>query len=174
MDHISNYMNPNPDFKWVQFLPDQCVGKVRQSYKAGLFSFKFSIHDVSKNGPIEFKEQPAWNKKVAKRSNPVKIRAYIYQCNDLPAADAEGTSDPYVVAWDTVPEVKKTKVVEDNCNPLFYDTLELEYEVNDPENLESFPPFIFDVYDHDDGLFDSEPDYLGRAIVEPEDCAIIM
>jgi hypothetical protein len=129
---------------------------------------------VAKDGAIEYKDHAAWNKKVAKRSNPVKIRAYVYQCNDLPAADAEGTSDPYVVAWDTVAEVKKTKVVEDNCNPLFYDTLELEYEVNDTDNLESYPPFIFDVYDHDDGLFDSEPDFLGRAIVEPEDCEIIM
>lgn len=36
------------------------------------------------------------------RSTPVKIRAYIYLCLDLPAADAEGTSDPFLVIWDTV------------------------------------------------------------------------
>lgn len=178
LDHMTNYIfNPNSpetQFKWVSFLPDQCVGKVRQSFKSGMFSFKFCIHDVTKNGPIEFKDYPSWNKKVPKRSNPVKIRAYVYQCQDLPAADAEGTSDPFVVVWDTSKEKKKTKVVEDNCNPLFYDTLELEYEVNDEKDLYSYPPFIFDVYDHDDGLFDSTPDFLGRAIVEPEDCAIIM
>jgi hypothetical protein len=50
----------------------------------------------------------------------------------------------------------------------------LEYEVNEVDNLESFPPFIFDAYDHDDDLFDSTPDYLGRAIIEPEDCAIVV
>jgi hypothetical protein len=73
-----------------------------------MFSFKLSIHDVTKNGPIDFKDYKAWSGKVAKRSNPVKIRAYVYQCQDLPAADAEGTSDPFVVAWDTVAEEKKT------------------------------------------------------------------
>jgi len=40
--------------------------------------------------------------------------------------------------------------------------------------LESYPPFIFDIYDHDDDLFDSTPDFLGRSIIEPEDCSIIM
>ena len=140
-----------------------------------MFSFKFSIHDdVSANGPIDFKSYKAYSEKVSKRSNPVKIRAYIYQCQDLPAADAEGTSDPFIVAWDTVAVEKKTKVVEDNCNPLFYETLELEYEVDDPNDLESFPPFIFDVFDYDDDLFDSTPDYLGRAIIEPEDCSIVL
>jgi len=31
---------------------------------------------------------------------PVIIRAYIYQCRDLPAADSNGTSDPFVKVWD--------------------------------------------------------------------------
>ena len=34
----------------------------------------------------------------------------------------------------------------------------------------TYPPFIFDIFDHDDDLFDSSPDYLCRAVVEPEDC----
>lgn len=42
------------------------------------------------------------------------------------------------------------------------------------KDLESYPPFIFDIYDHDDELFDSTPDFLCRAIIEPEDCAIVM
>ena len=51
--------------------------------------------------------------------------------------------------------------------------VELDYEVENQLDLESFPPFIFDVYDHDDGLMDNTDDFLGRAIIEPEDCAII-
>lgn len=35
-----------------------------------------------------------------KRAVPVKIIAYIYQCRDLPAADDDGCSDPYVKIWD--------------------------------------------------------------------------
>ena len=37
-------------------------------------------------------------------------------------------------------------------------------------DLESYPPFIFDVFDYDDDLMDSSDDYLARAIIEPEDC----
>lgn len=57
---------------------------------------------------------------------------------------------------------------------MFYETIELDYEVDKMNDLESYPPFIIDVYDHDDDLFDSTPDFLGRAIIEPEDCAIKM
>lgn len=92
----------------------------------------------------------------------------------MPAADAEGTSDPYVKCWDVGTTVKQTTVVEDNNNPLFYQCLELDYEVFVQNDLESYPPFIFDIYDHDDELFDSTPDFLCRAIIEPEDCAIVM
>jgi len=52
---------------------------------------------------VNFKEHAAWKGKVAKRSAPVKVRAYIYQCRDLPAADADGSSDPYIQVWDTSP-----------------------------------------------------------------------
>ena len=91
----------------------------------------------------------------------------------MPAADKSGTSDPYILVWDTMPEEKRTKTVEDNNNPLFYEVLELDYEVDNPDDLESYPPFIFDCYDTDAGVLDSTDDFLGRAIIEPEDCALI-
>ena len=59
-----------------------------------------SIHHKTNDGEINFKDFDSWKKKVPKRSNPVTIRAYIYQCRDLPAADAEGTSDPFIEVWD--------------------------------------------------------------------------
>jgi hypothetical protein len=46
--------------------------------------------------------------------------------------------------WDTSKDEKKTKVVEDNLNPLFYETLEIILEGS---NIEELPPFILDVYD---------------------------
>jgi Ca2+-dependent lipid-binding protein len=90
----------------------------------------------------------------------------------LPAADSNGTSDPFVKVWDMSEKQKKTAVIEDNNNPLYYETVEMEYEVRDLHDLESYPPFILDVYDMDNDLFDSSDDYLARAIIEPEDCAI--
>jgi hypothetical protein len=113
----------------MQFLPDLVVKQVTDPHIAGIFSFRMELHDVTKNGDIDFMKKKVWRQKVAKRANPIKIRAYIYLCRGLPAADKSGTSDPYIVAWDTVPEVKKTEVIEDNNNPLYYETLELDYEV---------------------------------------------
>jgi len=118
-----------PAFKWVQFVPDLCVGKVTDAHAAGIFSFRMQIHDVTKDGPVDFKQWKVWKQKVAKRANPIKVRAYIYLCRDLPAADKEGTSDPFIRIWDTVPEEKKTAVIEDNTNPLYYEVVELDYEV---------------------------------------------
>lgn len=100
IDSIKNYTNPNAEFKWVSFIPDRCVNKVREANDAGMISFKLSIHDVSRNGPINFKDFDSWKKAPSKRAIPVVIRAYIYQCRDLPAADSNGTSDPFVKIWD--------------------------------------------------------------------------
>lgn len=176
---INDFKDPNPKrLNWYQFLPDKCVKKCKEPFEVGQFSFKLSIHNISDHGPIDFSIYDAWNKKtLIKRATPIKIRAYIYQARDLPAADAEGTSDPYIRIWDTTAngkKYKKTEIVEDNCNPLFYECVELEYEVTNYEDLESYPPFIFDLFDHDDDLFKSTPDFLCRCIVEPEDCAILM
>ena len=46
--------------------------------------------------------------------------------------------------------------------------------MDDPNDLESYPPFIFDIFDEDKEIFDSTPDFLCRAVVEPEDCNITM
>lgn len=63
-------------------------------------------------------------------------------------------------------------MIEDNTNPLYFEVVEMEYEVRDINDLESYPPFIFDVFDQDVDLLDSNDDYLARAIIEPENCAI--
>ena len=49
----------------------------------------------------------------------------------------------------------------------------MDYEVRDINDLHSYPPFIFDVFDEDQDLMDNDDDFLARAIVEPEDCAIV-
>lgn len=171
-EDIDNFTDPNPEYKWVSFSPDMCVGKVKDANKAGMISFKLAIHDASEQ-EINFREQKSWKKMPPKRLEPVKIRAYIYQCRDLPAADSSGTSDPFVSIWDmSEGKSKRTLTIEDNNNPLYYEVLELDYEVRDIDDLESYPPFILDVFDEDQELLDSSDDFLARAIIEPEACAI--
>ena len=42
---IEDFMNPDPDWKWVQLNPDLSMGKVKDAHKAGVISFKLSIYD---------------------------------------------------------------------------------------------------------------------------------
>lgn len=43
-----------------------------------------------------------WTKRLARRPDSAKIRCYLFQCRDLPAADDDGSSDPLVVVYNTV------------------------------------------------------------------------
>lgn len=97
---IKNFIDPDPErMEWYQFVPDKCVKKVKEPPQVGQFSFKMTLEEASPDN-VPFKERKYW-KKVNKRLTAVKVRAYIYQARDLPAADAEGTSDPYIKVWDT-------------------------------------------------------------------------
>ena len=77
-------------------------------HKAGLLSVKISIHDKSKDGPISFDQFKAWKKPPPKRLSIQKVRAFVFQCRDIPAADSDGQSDPYIKLWDTTKDIKKT------------------------------------------------------------------
>jgi C2 domain len=96
----TDFANPNPDYMWLPFTADLAVGKVKNQFNAGMFSLKLSIHDKAKSGgSIDFRQYPAWKKPPPKRLSSWKIRCFIYQCKDLPAADSNGSSDPYVEIW---------------------------------------------------------------------------
>mmetsp|Transcript_73146 Transcript_73146/g.101428 ORF Transcript_73146/g.101428 Transcript_73146/m.101428 type:complete len:105 (-) Transcript_73146:136-450(-) len=97
--------------------------------------------------------------KPPKRLECWTIRAYIFQCRDIPAADDDGSSDAYIKIWNPEGEELKTKVIEDNLNPIYMEAIEFEYDFNKKEDA---PPIIFDLWDQDSGLFDSTDDFLGR------------
>lgn len=101
----------------------------------------------------------------SKRIGVKTVRAYIYQCRDIPAADEDGQSDPFIKIWDSTQEEKKTKVIEDNTNPLFYETLELKFEAT---SLEDMPPIVCDVYDKDA----LSSDFIARTLIPIKDAAI--
>ena len=160
---IEKFADPNPDYTWIELIPDLAIGKIKDSHKAGLISIKISIHDRSKNGPIDFKEKKAWASEIKKKRIGVKcVRAYVFQCRDLPAADDNGQSDPFIKIWDSTNKEKKTKVIDDNNNPLFYETLELTME---GDKIEDMPPFILDIYDKD--LISD--DFIARSVIKIKD-----
>jgi Ca2+-dependent lipid-binding protein len=118
---------------------------------------------------IDFKQHEAWKKPPPKRLTSWKVRCYIYQCKDLPAADSEGSSDPYIEVWSTDKKKAKTPVVEDNCNPIFFETLEIYYDFTKSEEA---PPIILNVWDMDNDILDSTDDFIGRSVIFFKDAAI--
>lgn len=68
----------------------------------------------------------------------------------MPAADDDGMADPKVIAFSSieaknnVEKVAETVVMESNCDPMFYEILDLTIDALADEAM---PPFILDVYD---------------------------
>lgn len=88
--NIEEFLDPNPKMRWIELTNDLAIGKVTEAYQSGLISFKLSIHDKAKDGPIQFDSFSSWKKLPPKRMGIKKVRAYIFQCRDLPAADSDG------------------------------------------------------------------------------------
>lgn len=60
--NIEEFLDPNPQYRWIELMPDLSIGKVTESHKAGIISIKMSIHDKTKEGPINFEHFDAWKK----------------------------------------------------------------------------------------------------------------
>ena len=152
----------------MQLLPDKAINEVKEPHKAGLVGLKISIRDVTQEGGVvlDWKANPVWGKRMPRRPGNKKVRAYVFQCRDIPAADSDGTSDPFLEFIDSdVPQ--RTTVVNDNLNPIYYQAIELMYEAN---CIEELPPFIIDCYDEDQTLVGkNDADYLARATIYYKD-----
>ena len=129
---------------------------------------KFSINAKDINGEVDFKQYDAWKKKPPRRLGSKKIRCFIFQCRDIPSADEDGSSDSYISVWNPEGEQYKTKMIEDNLNPIYFDTIEMLYDMAD---LETAPPIVFNIWDHDADLLDSSDDFLGRAVIYLKDAS---
>jgi len=127
-----------------------------------------SINNASINGPVDFKTFDAWKKPPPRRLGSKKIRCFLFQCRDIPAADEDGASDSYISVWNPNNEELRTRMIEDSVNPIYYETIEMLYDFSD---LDSAPPIVLNVWDHDDALLDSTDDFLGRAVIYLQDAS---
>ena len=121
-----DFTNPNPEIKWIEMEPDIAIGEVKEQHKAGIVGIKLSVHDVTENGEIDWMNYPTWAKKIPKRPSNIKVRVFVWQARDIPAADDNGSSDPFVSIPDSERE-HRTNVIWDNVNPLFYEGLDVVY-----------------------------------------------
>lgn len=110
-------------------LNEPIENKIKSPELAGVVGFRLSI--VKADAGVDFGQQSNWTKRIKRRCESAKIRCYLFQCKDLPAADEDGASDPLVVCYSTIDEdgkdskrmkeaVVETDVIENNCDPMFY------------------------------------------------------
>lgn len=137
------------------------MGEVKKTWKAGMISLKLSVNHINKNGHIDFMQYDSWKRLPPKRFQAYIIRAYIYQCRELLSADDNGLSDPYVELWSTDKERQITPCIEENCNPMFFSTIQVFSEF---DTLETAPPIVLNVWDRDDGVLETD-DFLGMAVI---------
>jgi hypothetical protein len=76
--NITDFMNPNPQIKWIEMEPDLAIGTVTKREKAGIIGIKMAIHDVTANGPIDWEEYPAWSVPLRKRPKLLKVRVFCW------------------------------------------------------------------------------------------------
>lgn len=120
--------------------------------------------------------QNTWKEKISRRPPFNKVRAFIYQCKELPSADEDGLADPFVQVWDNVdkdesnPQYKKTRTVNNTCDPMFYQVLDLDIE---GQTVAQMPPFVFDIYDVDEGMvYGQSTSYICRAVIPVHEAAV--
>ena len=163
----SEFKNPNAELKWVALINDKSVGDISKAYKAGMISFRLSIHNQDEFGDVDWDYVPAWSFDLSDDPDKYPIRVNVYQCKELPPSDDNGTSDPYVKIWspfspkDSEKKMMTTRVVNDNNNPIFYNTLQSYFYSVD---YDWAPPVVLDIYDQDSGAFSTD-DFIGRAVI---------
>ncbi len=164
---IAEFMDMNASVEWIEMNPDLAIGEVKEHYKAGILGVRLSLWDVTNNGgPANWNNYPNWVEKLKKRPKIIKVRAYIFQARDLPAADENGSSDPFARIQDCG-TTQDTKTIFDNTNPIWYETLELGYEA---ANINDMPPIVVDTYDMDICTIGSpDLDFLARTVLYARD-----
>ena len=75
----SEFDEPNSVLKWYPFKPDFAVGVLKEGYKAGLFSMRLHIRNVTEKGVFNHSQYKNWSIGLTKRNRAWKIRAAIYQ-----------------------------------------------------------------------------------------------
>ena len=161
--NVTEFLDPNPvNYRWLVMKNDMAVGSVANDYEAGLIQIKMSINPKHINGTVDYKQFDAWKRPPPRRLMSKKIRCFIFQCRDIPSADEDGASDAYISVWNQEGAPFRTKTIEDSLNPIYFETVEMLYDMADMENA---PPIVLNIWDTDEDWTDNSDDYLGRAVI---------
>ncbi|OMJ83746.1 hypothetical protein SteCoe_15288 [Stentor coeruleus] len=141
-----DFCNPKAGPRWVTLMPDRAISEVSNDWEAGyiqlrLYSGVYTGNEDPKIGKWHLRPMMTPEKKIKK----AQLYFNLYQCRDLPAADSDGQSDPYVEIYCNGTTCK-SEVIENTLNPMWYVVIEMEVELASSSDS---PPIIVHIKDKD-------------------------
>ncbi|KAH7819075.1 putative myoferlin-like protein [Monocercomonoides exilis] len=130
--------------EWHTIVPDKTSSVYTEGEVSGFLLMRLCFGLDQKN-PDGTPTRPKRHEMLAPKKIPFQVRAHLYQAKELPAADATGTSDPFVLVTYGGRQAK-TRVVQKSLYPVWYQTLCLNVSL--PEDPLLAPPLIVSIYDH--------------------------
>ena len=130
--------------KWISLTPDKAISEVTNEWEGGYIRLRLYIGRYSES--VDDKKgkwhiPPGAPKKIKK----ARLLFNLFQCRDLPAADSDGQSDPYVEVYCNGTTVS-SRVIDNTLNPMWYTVIPITIEIVSPAD---FPPIVVYVKDKD-------------------------
>jgi hypothetical protein len=156
--------------EWVLLQEDKSIDALEDDVFPGTVLMKIGF------GPAADAEghADAWKEALDKSREltPYQMRLHIFQCKNIPAADSNGLSDPFLKIKYLGKDTLKTETKKKTVFPTWYTTLVYD-DVQIPHaDLFAFaPPVSVRLYDEDAGGLTNE--YQGRCMVHMKDHAIV-
>ena len=132
--------------KWIALTPDKAIGKIANEWEGGhllirIYTGKYTGDEDDRIGKWHLPP----HKVSPKRLKKAKLLFNLYQCRELPSADSDGQSDPYVELYCDGQTVI-SPVIDNTLNPMWYKILALDLEI---ASMIDCPPIIVYVKDKD-------------------------
>jgi len=157
-DPNKNILNPpNPSLRSIKLKEDRSLNLVTDDEFPGYLFAKIGLYNQAPPARAEFKKEKI-------KFDRYQLRVMIHVARDLPPADQEGTSDPFIVVR-AAGESRKTTVKRQTLNPGWYETLVMDVDIpslKDSEVPEGISLLVYDSDSHRDEDYD-EKELLGRA-----------
>jgi hypothetical protein len=130
--------------EWVPLQEDYALNVIADQQQPGVVLCRMALGRSS----LETSD-PTWTDDLvtAARKGRFELRVHLYQGRNIPAADSNGTSDPYVRVH-VAGAMKQSLVKERTTSPQFYETLVFP-DLDLPTSPEFQPPVTLQVWDKD-------------------------
>ncbi len=155
--------------EWVLMQEDKSIDALDKEVFPGTVLIKLGFGYADE---AELKQE-SWKRALEKSREltPYQMRIHVFQCRNIPAADSNGLSDPFLKIRFAGRESIKTKVKKKTLFPTYYETHVLDdVQLPHADKFTYAPPLSIKLYDED--AFGTQSEYLGRTLYYLKDAVV--